>query len=159
MRRSGVLIVVLLAPGCLFGRDEADERSDELRAARIRWEASGVTDYTVREFVSCFCLCPHGFTIVVDDEALTDVTDIEPIEGLPPEDLEGVARSCARTVPQLFDLIAAHVEDADRFHVEYDASLGYPTRISIDPESRIADEEINVALVDREVAGAPRGPS
>lgn len=137
--------LVLAASGCLF-TDDTPSEGVQLWAARQRWETRGPSEYTVREHVSCFCLCPGAFTLVVREGQPPAVTDVEPHPGVPDGELEEAARQCARTVDQLFDLLAAQVSEADRFEAEYDAELGYPTLISIDPEERIADEEIHVQL-------------
>ncbi len=151
--RWAVPALALAASGCVFSDDEPSE-GVLLWAARQRWEARGPAEYTVREHVSCYCLCPGPFTLIVREGEPPGVTDVQPHPGIPDEELEAAARQCARTVDQLFDLLESQVGEADRFHAEYDAELGYPTLIEIDPERRIADEEIHVQLSGL----APLGP-
>ncbi len=139
------LALALAVPGCLLS-DDTPSDGVELWAARRLWETRGPAEYTVRENVSCFCPCPAAFTLIVREGVPPDVTDVEPNAGTPDGSPEDAARLCARTVDQLFDLLQSHVGEADRFHAEYDPDLGYPTRIEIDPDRRIADEEIRVRL-------------
>lgn len=157
--RGLALAAPLLLSSCLFFNEESFERAAALRAARVRWETAAPASYSMREIVACFCLCPQSFTVFVNDDQVAAVADIEPIEGAPPEELEARALECARTVSQLFGVLASHVETADQFRAEYDPVLGYPTLISIDPDKRTADEEIYVRLLGLESTGAGRASS
>lgn len=152
LRRAAALAALAAASACTGPGDGVTPREAELLAARARWDAAGPAAYSVREVVGCFCPCPREFTAIVSPAGVVGVTDVEPWGTTPPDELEQAALTCARTVDDVFDEIAANVE-ADRFEVEYDGPLGYPTSVAIDPSFRIADEEVFWEL--RDLAARP----
>ena len=146
MRRVAAFAgVALVLPGCLFS-DDATTDAAALTAARARWSAAGIEAYTVQETVLCFCTCPPRFTAEVAGGAVTGVSEVVPMPGQTDEQAAAAALTCARTVTQVFDLLATWVDRADSFQVEYDPGLGYPTDVRIDPERQAADEEIHLEL-------------
>jgi len=49
------------------------------------------------------------------------------------------------TIPMLFDLVHNAIDrDAAMLEVEYHPSLGYPTKLSVDYEREIADDEFSI---------------
>jgi hypothetical protein len=113
----------------------SDEAPRELALARERWEAAGPAAYEMTLRRSCFCPPDWRgpFRVTVRDGAVASVT----YEGAP------VDAERAVTVDALFDLVAdAAARRAERLDVVYDPDWGYPARLFIDYDARIADEEV-----------------
>ena len=119
---------------------------DDLVEARARWAEAGPDDYTMTLRRSCFCPVPDytgPFAVTVTDGELASVM------------LEGAAVDPERgmTVGALFDLVAeAYARGAVRVDVAYDPVYGHPTRIAIDYDERIADEETGYTVTDLQPA-------
>lgn len=102
-----------------------------------RWAAYGVQDYAIVQTRNCFC--PDGgkrFLITVRSGNIVSVVDLS-------NESNATERAGAfKTVAQLFDLIKSidttHVAS---FQASYDARYGYPLKIYVDPNARIADDE------------------
>jgi hypothetical protein len=104
-----------------------EELLNDLRAARARWEAAAVTDYTISYQPVCFC-----------EQAL----------------LSGIVVNGVRDrrgwldVEMMFDQLETALRDGvASFSAEYDPTLGYPTDYYIDFDRMTADEEFGVASV------------
>ncbi len=113
--------------------------SEELAAARARWDASGWGDYAFFFNWQCFC-GPDRITpvhIEVGDAHITKVRWArEPDAGtiLKPE--------IFRTINGLFDMIEDAIDrDAVRIDATYDPILGHPVSVFIDYEKFTVDEE------------------
>jgi hypothetical protein len=105
----------------------------EWEAARARWDAAGIDDYTIAYRQLCFC--PHVAVRVevVDGEVVNVVSlDPEPPMSLEPED--------QLTVDDLFDE-AREAFGADRVAITYDDELGYPITIDVDQILEAVDDE------------------
>lgn len=119
---------------------EPDGERGALQAARRRWEAQGFTSYEFRLTQLCFChpAVVRPYIIRVHDGAVINVRDAE-TGAAPP------AFYRARTVPELFGVIDDALDrDADSLDVEYHAQFGYPTLITIDYETQVADDELGL---------------
>ena len=57
------------------------------------------------------------------------------------EPLPDVSPANTPTIDELFAELARAYRDAHRVDVEYDRTLGYPTRVNIDWDAKVADEE------------------
>jgi hypothetical protein len=103
------------------------ELLNEVRAARARWEAAAVTDYTISYQPVCFCPQTLLSGIVVNG-----VRD----------------RRGWLDVEMMFDQLETALRDGvASFSAEYDPTLGYPTDYYIDFDRMTADEEFGVASV------------
>ena len=108
------------------------------------WNASGINsyDYTYRRL--CYCLPEEDVVVsVVDGEVVKAVYSPSgtPLSG---DDLDRLL-----TIDDLFaviqDSISNNVASIDVF---YNANRGYPVKVYIDIDERLADEEITHVLVD-----------
>lgn len=138
--RSGVLLLALA--GCaVTGPDEDGAARGELERARGQWAAQRVDDYryTVRRL--CFCLPEYTGPVVVT------VRDGRAAERRYAEGGAAVGAEPSAYFPPvegLFEVVEDAIErDAAVIDVDYHPQLGYPTRISIDYDQRIADEEVS----------------
>lgn len=134
-----VLAGALALAGCGV-LEPSDGGPKRLRDARTRWATVGFTSYEYRHTLSCFCPpeLTRPYLIRIEDGLAVEVSDVQ--SGAPPP-----AGFEARTVADLFDLIEdAYEREAAIVGIDYDLELGYPRRIVIDYDRRIADEELDI---------------
>jgi hypothetical protein len=98
--------------------------------ARAKWDANGYTSYVMEvNAVTNHCLYDLGQTysvLVIDDRVIsTHRTDA-------PETEYGVTYCQGRTVIEVFRYIDHVISDLDLLRVEYDETLGYPTKFFTD---------------------------
>jgi hypothetical protein len=102
-------------------------------------------DYTFELATTCFCLdagAPMRLT-VVDDE-VTEAVYTRAGRGLP--DGTPVPRARWMTIDEV--IAAANDTDAEKVEVDWPAGQDYPSSVSVDTSTRIADEEVAYAVSD-----------
>lgn len=115
----------------------------ELDAWRSKWDGQQLDDYGYRFQRSCFCFGEFAREVIVrvEDGAVVSATDTQT---LLPFDI-----SIFPSVNGLFDELQSAVDYPAAFiSADFDATLGYPNRVSIDLDERIADEEIYFVAAD-----------
>lgn len=106
---------------------------------RTKWAAQGAADYTFNFSRSCFCLPDYTreATLAVASGQINSATYVD--------DGAVVAAQVVReykTIEGLFAAIeGAIATGAAQIDVEFDAALGFPSKVFIDEDFRIADEE------------------
>lgn len=148
--------VLAIAPGCNpFGSDPEEELRGELVRNALRWSSAGSEDYDLVQRRLCFCGFPfepvlvrvRGGAVVARVLAETgepiDEAFAEPFQ--PPGPPPGFFDSSFPPVEGLFEMIEGAI-GSDRLEVEYHDRFGYPTRIAIDGDFGIADDEVTVVV-------------
>lgn len=112
--------------------------SNQLNAAKARWQKYSINHYIYTLQRSCFCP-PESrkpMRIRVNKGQIKQVM-------LVPENINKPANyNGALSVDGLFALIEKAVKNkAANISVKYDARFGYPVEVAIDHDARIADEE------------------
>lgn len=116
----------------------------ELQSRRAAWEASEPVGYEYDVSWSCFCDpgVTQAVTVVVMDGVVTRRFYTVSGDDVPTDisgtwtDIEGV-----------FDLIDEVVrQDPDDLVVEFDETFGYPRRIAVDFDERMADDGFEVEI-------------
>jgi hypothetical protein len=130
---SRLLAVVAASFACSSPFGPGDLR--ELVAARQLWESRGFADYVFDTRHGCFCRPDQvgPVRVTVREGAIVDVTFLETGEALSPDNWY--------TIEQLFELIPTF-DDQDGVEdvaAEYDATLGYPTTVSVRFEEGVLD--------------------
>lgn len=140
----------LALSACSDSQGPSESLQSQLEAARSRWEASGVTEYAVTELRSCECPEPTGWTVVVSAGQPSFIDSVEPVSGtsLGARELESQALDLSMSVEQLFDWIGQQIGNVDALDVTFDADLGYPTSIRVDPSADVTDDEVSWLLSD-----------
>jgi len=127
----------------LFGcGSDSDSIIDELNANRTKWENANIDNYQFEFSVSCFCLDETTLPrlVLVEGNQVASQTIIEGNIGLP------LDTPNTETITSLFNRIALEESRADAISVEYDAQLGYPTKIDVDINEQVADDEYTLTV-------------
>ena len=142
MRRL-LLLIVVFASACVPGVDVVSPPSTvsadaaDLAAARLRWAAAGDVHYRYGYTNNCFCGAEDRgpFTVVVRDGEATAISFGGPVPEV-----------SAWTVPELFDLIADHIDRGNRILVTYDETNGLPLSLSLDLDAIAVDGGLSLTL-------------
>ncbi len=139
-RRALIALCVagaLLAGGC---KDPVSPQEAALSTAEARWRAGKVsTSYRMQQRVACFCIWGNiSYDVIVTNGVITSALSVD--AGVPA--LPSLLAQM-RTVEQLF----AEVRQATDLpgvlmNVTYDATLGFPTVVSLDPIKQAVDDEV-----------------
>jgi len=133
------VVLAILASACATTNDH------DLAAARRRWNAQGITSYSVTSAQTCFC--PSEITApmhvsVIGGDAIGSATYVDGGGAVP-----AAVLSTLFTVERAFAKVQDAIDrDADILEVTFDPILGYPTRVKIDYERRAADDEFELTL-------------
>lgn len=122
-----------------------------LDANRRLWEAAELENYVYayNKYCDCNRETPPETYVTVRSGEIVDVRH-------KPHGFDHYVQAEARnlewywTVEQLFDLVASAIERGSELRVEYDAALGYPTRLFIDRNRDLIGEEIDLTLTHLE---------
>jgi len=149
---AGVLLAlggISLLPACRDSKSSASRLAAALADARDRWEAAGLTSYSMTQLLGCECPPPHEWTVVVMNgvPAFIDTVDDPPAS---PDDYveHQLALAQAKSVEQLFEWIGQQSATAATVDAEFDPDLGYPLHVFVDVDPGLADEEISWQITD-----------
>lgn len=118
----------------------------DLDEARERWEAAGLSGYTLTYQPTCFCPQARWTVIVEDGEVADSSVEGDAMQGPP------------MTVADMFDAIQQAIDDGvATVSAEYDADLGHPVSYYVDVDQMMADEEYGVTVRSLEPAGGAAG--
>ncbi len=116
-----------------------DELRADYEAALVRWEAAGLSTYTYTTKTTCFCPLILEMRVSVVDGVAT-AEPLEPGSAVWPGSDTTIDERLAE-LGELLDGLAIEVD------AEFD-ELGVPTRISVDENRQIADEERSISIYD-----------
>jgi hypothetical protein len=142
---AAVAAAATLLGGCGDDGPTGPAPSD-LARAEARWNRAGIGDaYTMRQRRACFCIDGAvTYEVTVRGGAIVAMRDPATGQTLPAE-----RHQWFRTVRQLFDETRIALQrDGVLQEVVYDPSLGYPTRLSLDPIRNAADDEVLYVTTD-----------
>jgi Family of unknown function (DUF6174) len=124
---------------CRNGVD-VDEIRSNVQRHRAQWDDTGLTTYRFDFLRRCLCRGIQPVTIEVDHGVIVAVTNRDTGAQLPGDEFADYV-----TVEDLFDTIQDAI-DQDPYSIEasFDPLLGYPTRIVIDPQRFVANDEITM---------------
>ncbi|WP_338421770.1 DUF6174 domain-containing protein [Nostoc flagelliforme] len=118
--------------------------SRRLRFNKGLWDRANIYNYHITVSNSCFCITDARGPVVirVRNGQPTSITSVATGQPVNPQFFQKYD-----TIPELFNVIQDAINrKAYNVDVEYNAKLGYPTKINIDYDSRIADEEIFLTI-------------
>lgn len=131
----------------------------DLLAAETKWRQKQPEHYGYTLQRSCFCTAEYRKPIAIEVQH----ERVQTAYLLPEKTLLPWERiTDAVTVEGLFEVIRKAIEDkAARIDVEYDATYGYPSSISIDPNTATADDEMyftasELTALDKTITSKPK---
>lgn len=111
----------------------AGDEADRLEAARARWEAAAIDDYTWSFTRVCFCPPLSAEVRVEGGRAVPESIEVEFGEV---EDLDFA------TMEELFDFIGHEIDHSDEVTVEYDPDTGQVRSFDADRITTAVDDEL-----------------
>ena len=142
---AALAALMLAAAACSPSRVADVAPTDHARyaAARARWQESGVRAYSwIYQRGGCECLPEWTRPLRVDVSAGGAITVTDAATGQAPQHFGDFE---APTVEHVFAVIAdALARDAYRLHAEFDPVYGYPTRVEVDYDRDVADDEFRI---------------
>ena len=121
---------------------------ERLDAARARWEAIGIDDYTWSYRRTCFCP-PLAVTVVVEDGvAISHELEADAAGG--PTTTEEVE---ILTMDDLFDEVQSAIDTADKLTAAYDDETGRVTTLDVDQITNAVDDEYGFTVTAFAAAG------
>lgn len=123
----------------------------QLQMNRELWRAKSGGNYKARIGASFFG--PQEWQLPITVVVKRGELESFSTDGPAPAAAEWAAfRSKHDTIEKVFALIEKAIADkAERVEVDYDAALGYPRRVTIDPVQQMADEESYYAIDNVEI--------
>lgn len=142
MRRLVLVCSLMMFSACpkLTPPEPMTPEARSLRDAYTQWEKvrPAGDSYQLIQRRLCFCMGSQPMRVTVTRGRITAVVDPETGEALPAD-----AFAWYRTVDQLFNEVRqAMATPPAEWSVRYHPTMGYPTRLSLDPVQLIADDEI-----------------
>lgn len=118
------------------------QQTKDLEAAKQLWKSKNITSYKMIQQRSCFCMGDYIRPMIYDvskeiaQRGTARYNDNNKEQLSPTMDVE------LNSVTDAFSIIENAIkENVDSLTVEYDKTYGYPTKIAIDTNFMIADEE------------------
>ena len=160
MRKIWVLVIGLFLWSCSdgiqdFNTIEIKEDFSHISNPKERWEAYGLSDYSITQTRSCECLEPYKWTIYISQNTVVRVDYSAPkkegyvISDEKQKEIEELIKNqISMTVDQAFHLIEENEETAASIRVTYDERFGYPIDLFIDYDAQMADEELIYSFSD-----------
>jgi hypothetical protein len=116
----------------------------DVRAARARWESSGIDSYAMTVRRLCFCGFVEPVRVTVDDGVIISRIIVSSGDPVP-----GSLAQHYPDVPGLFAIIEhAFADGADGLRFEFHPSYGFPTAIAIDWARDAVDDEVTYRAED-----------
>ena len=109
----------------------------QLSERQTQWQGNQINDYLLVYSVLCFCAVEQKEVTVTNGEISRVVIKNESGEFL--REIPENEFADYYTVNSFYELIMEIDKTADKFSVEYDSSLGYPTTIDVDPYAQRCD--------------------
>jgi hypothetical protein len=151
LRIAIVIVVVVLAAWIYVmqaGSHGPQQQLNELDANSQKWQDLNITHYRMQVGIGCFCPFSDrmpltvevldGRVVSVQDKSGQTVAHDDPI--LAPGTLELL------TIPGVFTYARDAIHGPGEIKISYDANLGYPVRMNIDPIKNAVDDELSVTI-------------
>ena len=135
--RTALTIVLLALMACGDGLPVSTRFVLTLRAARARWESSGIDSYAMTVQRVCFCGFVEPVRVKVQNGVVVSRTIVWTGEPLP-----ATYADLYPDVPGLFAIVEHAATDADDLDTRFDGAYGFPSEISIDWDEIAVDDEV-----------------
>ena len=140
MRQYYLLVFLILFITC--SETESPETISSFEANKEKWENALILDYSFIFQVSCYCTIEYTRpkAVSVRDGKIVTVNDLAYSE----EIHRGIF-----SINDLFkEIEKASNQNVAELKTTYDGFYGFPTKLYIDRDERIADEEIGYSISD-----------
>lgn len=138
------LFILLISSITFLLSCETIKQPDKIEAAKAKWEASEISNYSADIERVCFCPPPARYTMLVQDGKIIRITSTDTGEEI--KSLAGYS-----TFNELFTWLERIAEQSPRkLDLEFHPELGYPTLIDYNQSDMIADEELLLKVLDFE---------
>jgi len=131
-------VILLTCIGCNSDTNEQQQILDQNQA---KWESLNITDYTLTQRRSCFCVpevVQPTVLLIKDNQTVLSYTEQDEVI------VDKQFRSSFLTVNELFSKVNALIDNSESLTVEYHPTFGYPTLISADIDKQMADDEFSI---------------
>ena len=136
-----IFMIVNIMP--IYGNQEDySPLIQELQENRKIWRSQSLKSYQYTYQQQCFCLPPSNtpLKVSVKNDKITEVVNLTNNQAI-------TALTFPKTIEELFNIIEQAIDrNADEISINYDTTLGYPTRIAIDYEKILADDEVTYTI-------------
>jgi hypothetical protein len=134
--RTPIIAALFMLVACGEGLPVSTRLVLNLRAAHARWESRNIDSYEITVRRLCFCGFVEPVRVRVVDGTIVSRTVVPTGDPVPT-----LYAAQYPDIPGLFAIVEEAVTDADELDIEFDATYGFPTSISIDWIQRAADDE------------------
>lgn len=127
-----------------------------LTTARTRFATPPRPTYSFTWTQSCFCSADttRPMRVTVTNGAITSAVFVDS-----QQPVDGTIRANLKTIDGVFAMIQSAIDqDFDEVAVMYDAQVGYPRSVSLNPAQGAADAGMSLTLSDVVVAATPGSP-
>ena len=136
---SAVLALAIVAWSGSCGGNPLGPAESQLAKAESRWAAAGPVSYDFDVQVSCFCVASSFGTVTVSVRNHQVVSLVRTDSGTA---VDSIYFENVLTVDRMFAAEQRYLDAKPAsFRADYDANLGYPTLVSVDPNASVADDE------------------
>ncbi len=139
----GLLIFMIINIMPIYGnQDNYSPLIEELEENREIWRSQSLETYQYIYQQRFFCTPPSNtpLKVSVKNDKITEVVNLNNNQLI--TDL-----TFPKTIEELFEIIEQAIQkNADEILINYDASFGYPTRVAIDYQKILADEEVTYTI-------------
>ncbi len=145
LRIAIVVFMVAVLSACSGFAQQLPPMVGEYQKSLKRWQQASLQNYDISYHRQCFCLAElvRPLRVEVRDGRIASAVYADDGSPLLP-DLDYDLKS----VDDFFDLIADAIDrSADKLHVSYDDTLGFPSSISIDYFKRMVDDEVTITSI------------
>ena len=117
----------------------------QLARAEARWSAAGPASYDFDVRVGCYCIGTTFGTVTVSVRNRQAVGVVRSDSGTT---VDSIYFQIVLTVDRMFADVRGYLSGKPAsFHAAYDATLGYPTALSVDPIANAADDEYSFQVL------------
>jgi hypothetical protein len=146
MRRLLLVCGATLLSGCSDGMTGLQQQylRQVMEAAQAKWEATGITDYSMTVQFICYCPPDESYRITVTGGVISGAVSSVSGTVVEEEFLPGYP-----SIDILFREIESAIDArADYMDADYDRTRGFPRRVAINHDRSVLDSGITFVVTD-----------
>ena len=145
MKKTILLVLALILTACSLG-------GSELLQNQNKWNTANIIHYRFKLNIGCFCVFGSRMPLTIEVQNGA-VASIAASDGniISKTDTNYEYFSRYATMNRIFiELNSEEVRKADKVAIQYDATYGFPTNVSIDFIKNAIDDEVSLNVSDFE---------